>query len=109
MAVLIDYTDYFFLKKDSAINTKNLSFYSHEQLKLKFIVKENISKKILFSINPLINALSFNPELTIKDSNVFELNINASLLPKLWSGDLIINDSGIINTIALNFSKKELI
>lgn len=108
MAILIDYTDYYFMKKDSTINNKSLSFYSHEKNVLKFVVKNNTSKKILFSINPLINALSFDPELIMKDSNIFELKVNAELLPKIWSGDLIINDAGIINKIPLEFFKKEL-
>jgi len=108
MAVLLDYNDYYFLNKDSIIKTANLSFYSHESANLRFVIKENVSKKIVFSINPLISALSFKPEILIKDSDIFELKINASLLPKNWAGDLIINDAGIINTITLDFSKKEL-
>ncbi|MDD4353765.1 MAG: hypothetical protein PHN56_04895 [Candidatus Nanoarchaeia archaeon] len=108
MAVLLDYTDYYFLKKESVINNKDLSFYSYENSILRFVIKKNTSKKLSFFINPMINALSFKPEIIVKDSDIFELKINASLLPKNWSGDLIINDAGMINTIELNFSKKEL-
>jgi hypothetical protein len=109
MVFLLDYNEYVFLKKELIVKETNLSFYSHENACLKFVIKNNISKKIVFSINPLINAISFNPELIIKDSKIFELKINTSLLPKEWSGDLIIKDAGIINTVNLNFSKKELI
>jgi hypothetical protein len=108
MAVLLDYNDYFFLNKDSIINDKSLSFYPHETANLRFAIKGSTSKKISFSINPLINALSFNPEAIIKDSDIFELKISASLLPNIWSGDLIINDAGIITIVPLNFSIKEL-
>ncbi|MFA5333206.1 MAG: hypothetical protein WC376_01790 [Candidatus Nanoarchaeia archaeon] len=108
MAVLLDYNDYCFLNKESAVNKKSLSFYSHEKLALKFVIKQNTSKKISFSVTPLINALSFKSEAVMNDSGIFELNIDASLLPKFWSGDLAVNDAGIISIVALDFSKKEL-
>jgi len=108
MAVLLDYGSYYFLKKDSEVKKADFSFYSHEMPTLRFVIKNNVSKKIRFKIAPMINALSFKPEITIKDSKVFELKVNASLLPKNWSGDLLINDVGIISTIPLSFSKKEL-
>jgi len=108
MAELVDYNDYFFMKKSSLINKADLTFYEHETPTLRFVVINNVSKKISFKINPLIDALSFNPEMLLKDGKVFELKINASLLPKDWSGDLLINDCGIVNTVELNFSKKEL-
>lgn len=108
MAVLVDYSAYNFLKKDFVIKNANLSFYSHENPCLRFIVKGNISKKVTFKIIPLINALSYTPEIIIKNSNIFEIKINTSLLPKEWSGELLISDCGIVNSIPLNFSKKEL-
>jgi hypothetical protein len=72
------------------------------------VIKGSTSKKISFSISPMINALIFKPESIIKDSGIFELKVSASLLPDSWSGDLIVNDAGIISTVFLNFKKKEL-
>lgn len=108
MAVLLDYNDYYFLNKNSKVFSKSASFYPHESASLKFVVKGNTSKIVLFSVNPIIPALSFNPEAVLKKSSVFELKVNASLLPKAWSGDLIINDSGVISKVPLNFSVKNL-
>ncbi len=108
MAKLLDYDDYFFLKKESIIDKMNLSFYPHENSTLKLAINGSTSKMVEFSITPMINALSFNPRVFLKDSNIFELKVNPQLLPKNWAGDLLINDSGIISKVELNFSKKEL-
>ncbi|MDD2678440.1 MAG: hypothetical protein PHG04_01445 [Candidatus Nanoarchaeia archaeon] len=108
MAQLLDYNDYYFLKKESIINSEELMFYSHEVPVLRFVVSKAFSKKILFSVNPMIDALSFNPEVIVKNSGVFELKVNASLLPDNWQGDLLVNDDGMISRVSLNFSKKEL-
>lgn len=108
MAKLLDYNDYFFLKKESVVDKVNLSFYSHEDSTIRLAVNDSISKMVEFSITPMINALSFNPRLFLKDSDIFELKINPRLLPANWAGDLLINDSGMISKIELNFSKKEL-
>jgi hypothetical protein len=108
MAKLLDYDDYFFLKKESVVDKINLSFYPHEDSIIRLAVNDSASKMIDFNIIPMINALSFNPRLFLKDSDIFELKINPRLLPANWSGDLFINDSGVVSKIELNFSKKEL-